>query len=242
MKITASTLFLAGVFAVANVFADAANTLIAFSTPGPDKYADGVTVVDGERYALVWTAGEDFAGFTTSGEAQVPSQKVIYVAPLAKNGCCPLTLFQIDSREAPEGGVYSVYLLDTRGSAAKEQVVITGSALAKTYSPSAASSKIATVAEDKTVDGAGKAVALQSTTAGVAHDPAVVAPVITGFKVDGAKVKITVANVFPGFAYEVKGGLDKQGTVASEATPKANNTLELTVDKEAAKFFSIKAK
>ena len=240
MKFTTSALLLTFAFSAMNVFADAANTLITFSTPGPDTYADGTPVVDGERYALVWTKGEDFAGFTTEGEAVDPKQKVIYKAPLAKDGRCPLTLFQIDSTKAPNGGVYSVYLLDTRGS--KEQVVVTGSALAKTYTAANTTAKITTVSEDKTIDEEGKKIALKSNAAGLVDKNGLAAPVITGFKVGDADVKITVSNIFPGFAYEVKGGLDKKSDVKSSIEVKDDNTLEFTVGAESAKFFSINAK
>ena len=30
------------------------DTIIVIETQGPDKYADGTTVLDGERYAIVW--------------------------------------------------------------------------------------------------------------------------------------------------------------------------------------------
>ena len=36
-------------------FAAVDDTLISFSTPGPDKYADGTDVLAGECYALVWS-------------------------------------------------------------------------------------------------------------------------------------------------------------------------------------------
>ena len=243
MKYATSALLFAFAFSAMSVFADAANTLITFSTPGPDKYADGVTVVDGERYALVWTNGEDFKGFTTEGEAVDPSQKVIYKAPLAKDGRCPLTLFQIDSAKAPVGGVYSVYLLDTRGSA--EQIVVTGSALAKTYKGAGGTANIAAAGEvDNTVNEAGEAVALKSTAAGLVDKNGLAAPVITGFKVGDADVTITVSNIFPGFVYEVKGGLDKKSDVkfSVEPDPDKDNTLVFTVGAESAKFFSINAK
>ena len=35
---------------------------VSFQTTGPDKYADGETVLDGECYALVWTADGVFEG------------------------------------------------------------------------------------------------------------------------------------------------------------------------------------
>lgn len=242
MKFTVAILSVLALFASSDVFADAANVLVSFSTPGPDKYVDGTTVADGERYALVWTKGEAFAGFTTAGEAVDENQLVVFKAPLAKGGRCPLTVFQIDSARAPVGGVYSVYLLDTRGS--KDQVVVTGSALAKTYKASGGYSKAVTLDEDKTVDGAGAPVALAATAVGLVDKNGLAAPVIKGFKVEGAFVKITVANVFPGFAYEVKAGATpgNRETIASRVTAKGDNTIELTVGKDDAKFFSINAR
>ena len=47
--------------ASAAAFAGMNNVVIAFSTPGPDKYSDGTTVVDGEKYEPVST--EDGAAF-----------------------------------------------------------------------------------------------------------------------------------------------------------------------------------
>ncbi len=241
MKISSIVSFFACALTAANLFADAANVLITFSTPGPDKYQDDVAVKDGEYYALVWTAGEDFAGFTTAGEAANADQKVIYKSPLAKDGRCPFTCFQIDSAKAPEGGVYSVYLLDTRGST-ENQMIVTGSVEAKTYAASTATAKIATVQTDATKAADGSTVALKATTAGLVDVNGLAAPKITGFKLVGSEVKITVANVMPGFAYEVKGGLDKTGDVTSTVVEKGDSTIEMTVNKDAAQFFSIKVK
>ncbi len=241
MKASSIVSFFACALMATNLFADAANVLITFSTPGPDTYQDGTTVKDGEYYALVWTAGEAFAGFTTAGEAVDPAQKVIYKSSLAKGGRCPFVCYQIDSTVAPEGGVYAVYLLDTRGST-KDQMIVTGSVAAKTYASSTTTSKIATVTTDATKATDGSDVALKATTAGLVDVNGLAAPKITDFKLVGSEVKITVANILPGLAYEVKGGLDKQGDVTSTVVDKGDSTIEMTVDKDAAQFFSIKVK
>ena len=48
-------------------FAGVDNVAITFSTPGPDAYRDGRTVLDGECYALVWTpTGASFGGSAAS--------------------------------------------------------------------------------------------------------------------------------------------------------------------------------
>lgn len=101
----------------AAVFAGMNNVVVSFSSNGPDTYKDGTTVVDGECYALVWTPeGATFGGINADGTAVAPS-KVALAAPLAKDGKCPLVMFQIDEDFAKAnfpGGTWGVYLLDTR--------------------------------------------------------------------------------------------------------------------------------
>ena len=245
MKVSLPALLLTGVLSAATAFSDAANTVILFSTPGPDKYQDNSTVQDGEYYALVWTAGEDFAGFTADGQAANSAQKVIYTASLAKNGRCPLTAFQIDSKEAPNGGVYSVYLLDTRATTTDaSSLVITGTSLAKTYTSSADSTaNVKTVATDNTVASDGTASGLKSAAANIVDTTGLITPQITGIKVVDGEVKITVANVYPGIAYEVKGGLDRASSVpTAKFAEVTDGTVEVTVPEQDAKFFSIKLK
>lgn len=101
----------------AAAFAGMDNVVIAFSTQGPDTYADGTTVLDNEYYALVWTPnGATFAGIDSTGAAVAPS-KIVLKAPVAQGGKCPDVLFQVDSGYAKANypdGTWGVYLLDTR--------------------------------------------------------------------------------------------------------------------------------
>ena len=46
-------LFTMVVAAFGAAFGAANDTILVFSTKGPDTYADGTSVLDGERYALV---------------------------------------------------------------------------------------------------------------------------------------------------------------------------------------------
>lgn len=89
---------------------------ISFSTKGPDRYADGSVVMDGECYALVWSNDGKFDGFTANGECIDSYDRIALIAPVARDGRCPPVLFQIPQIEAEElaGGQYAVYLLDTR--------------------------------------------------------------------------------------------------------------------------------
>ena len=104
-----------------SLFAGMNNVLVTFHTNGPDKYADGTTVVDGEIYALVWTpTGSTLAGFNADGTAIAPS-KVALKAPIAKGGKCPPVQFQLDEEFARvnyPNGTWAVCLLDTRKFAA----------------------------------------------------------------------------------------------------------------------------
>ena len=96
------------------------DTVVTFSTKGPDKYADDVTVLDGEYYALVWVKkGATFAGVTTDGKAvDETNNKILLKAPVAKGGKCPNIQYTIDeayySKNNLASGELFVYLLDTR--------------------------------------------------------------------------------------------------------------------------------
>lgn len=90
------------------------DSAIVFSTVGPDKYADGSTVLDGESYALVWTNDGVFEGFSADGKALDEKDKILIVAPLAKDGRCPKVMFQIPKANAATYGKFEVFLMDTR--------------------------------------------------------------------------------------------------------------------------------
>ena len=70
-------------------FAGMEDQVLRFSTPGPDRYADGSVVRDGECYALVWSPkGQAFAGFNADGTAVSANDRVVLAASLAKDGKC----------------------------------------------------------------------------------------------------------------------------------------------------------
>ena len=83
-------LMLAGLVLITGLaFADGADdTLITFSTNGaePDCYADGQPVMDGECYALVWSKDGVFEGLKADGSAIDPEDRILLVAPMARNG------------------------------------------------------------------------------------------------------------------------------------------------------------
>ncbi len=91
--------------------------ILRFSTTGIDRYADGAIVSDGECYALVWSpAGRTFSGFNADGTAASAQDRVVLAGPLALDGRCRDSIFQIsaDTYVALEGGEWAVCLVDTR--------------------------------------------------------------------------------------------------------------------------------
>ncbi len=120
MKKLAKTLFMTLVATVATgALADAADTLVKFSTKPTDLYADGTPVQKGEWYALCWSPNATFGGLNTDCTAAVEGDKVLLVAPLAAEGYCPPTIFELDSKTAPVDGNFFVLLLDTRDAQGK---------------------------------------------------------------------------------------------------------------------------
>ena len=105
--------------------------IIGFSTKGPDRYADGTIVLDGEVYALVWTrSGTAFAGFNVDGTpVDRDNASVLYAAPLAKGGRCESIKFVVDPlilKGWLANGVLSLHLLDTRAWAADGTAAVAG--------------------------------------------------------------------------------------------------------------------
>ena len=223
------------------------DTLITFSTPGPDVYGDGTAVLPGECYALVWSADGVFDGINADGSTVDANDKVVLVADIAKqdaagNGYCPLVVYQVDAELAKtlEGGQYAVYLLDTR---------VVGADGTKTVGGLDENGKLKAVNTLVAVsEGTAASAALGASTAAVAK-PAVSysvdsyakvdAPVITSVKVDGAKITITATGLSPVANYWVVKG----NSPGSVKTPIAEATFDAegkcTFDKPAESFFKI---
>ena len=214
------------------------DTLLMFSTQGPDKYLDGTQVLDGECYALCYVT--DAAAFKIKADGTAfAGGEVLLTAPVAKDGRCPNLLYVVDAAKAESlaGGAYGVYLLDTRVPKAEGGYTVAGVENGKA----------------KVVNGAG-AVAEGGTTGAEATDtiaqlPAAAAsgavtalsvidqPKITAIKVDGANIKLTVADLSPAADYQVTTGTD----VANVSEPVASTVdgSTFTVSKDAGKFFKV---
>lgn len=247
---------LAGIVMMAGlaVFADAANTLIYFRTTGPDTYADNTAVRDGERYALVWSQDGNFGGISADCTPVREGDRIIAVLSAAKGGCCPMAVYQIPSDEAPSSGVYEVYLLDTRvlddkgefsgfspWNGNKPSVVRKASAAVSSYSATSAGYGPAQSESSETAAKAGTATAVPL----AAQETK---PEVTGIKVDGPNVYITVKNTFPFLEYNVAGndtieGIDQADNkgVPRQGGATADEEITIVVPKEnSGKFFKVR--
>ena len=216
-------------------YGDAANTLVTFSTQGPDFYADGKTKVkDGEWYALVWSPRAEFGGIDVELKPVVEGDKIFLMAPLAKGARCPTVVYQLDSKVAPSSGNYFVYLLDTRNAqgavAGRDEATglptfVRGS-VATTATGKGGTSPVVTN-EQLQRDAEGNVVWNPSDASGVG------APTITGYTVEGGKSFITVSGMAPQVLYNVFTGNDlgaiSQSTLAVPLTA-SDNDVEFVID------------
>ncbi len=205
------------------------DALVAFSTKGPDRYADGSVVLDGEAYALVWSKDGVFDGFTADGKPSDPNDQVVLVAALARGGRCPDVLFQISTERADalKDGVCALYLLDTRVTAKTRAGAMPKGAVGGTietlngYGEVASSVKVSGTSHVKVVEGAGDGegqVASVTAAAPANCDQ----PKIKGLRIDGENVVLTVENL-KGYM-RVQGGDDVKASQTTGAATQTSGT------------------
>jgi len=211
--------------------------LVTFSTVGPDRYADDSVVLDGEYYALVWqNAKLGAVAFTASGEiANGADAAVLRVLPLAKDGCCPKTVFAIDADALPKlagTGCLRLYLLDTRTFDASGAVCVNGTRAVQGSAPVTASVSVSFT----NVTGQEDALAFVSSVLG----GDVPQPKITGIRVTPTAIELTVSSTVDTVNYVVSDGAGN----ALSAKPLAGGAgeIKLTIPRDAAQsqgFFKI---
>lgn len=232
MKKTLSLLAVAAIAGTA--FAAANDALISFSTVGEgyDTYADGTKVLDGECYALVWTA-KGSAGLTLAADGTAEGGEIVLAAPVAKDGHCPRIVFEVDADDMAakyKGGTWSVYLLDTRrwgaDGVARPAGTVSGKVrLVNAAAPVAAKVGVSTASSVETAVSSGTVASVA--TAVPAGAPA---PEITGIRVDGANVFVTVKGTVPYLQYGLAEG--KTPDAVSTAVDSAPQTGAAAADEE----------
>ena len=247
---------LAALASVATFAASPDDVVLAFSTPGPDTYKDGTTVVrDGEYYAVVWTAANAaFAGIDANGKAIGEDSKVVLKAQLAKDGKCPSVVFRLPADYevdgvtvgalAASGGTWSVYLLDTRRFVTDENDVITAEVESVGGSNAIVGYGLAGSAENMGSAAAGSAVATTDQSAAPEEAKNLR---IKDIKFVGDNVHITVLGSLSSLAYELKAG-DEPDALESPADGKAQygkdggELLIVTPKVPGAQFFQVNRK
>jgi len=189
----------------------------SFSTVGPDKYADGTTVLDGECYALVAAVG-GFDGFNVDGTLKDAADKLLAALPLAKGGKCEPVIFNVDSADIPEGAELGIYLLDTRKFIEGKAMVqgLTGGKLAFVNAYEKTDVEVVAAGAGSTpTSGAGTAATDGTGAAGSILPANVPQPVIAKIDVLGESVVLTVTETVANVNYQIVGG----------ATPASMNVL-----------------
>lgn len=206
MKKTISALF---AIASAAVFAGAGDLLVMFSTPGPDKYADGTDVLVGETYGLFYT-----------DEQGVQNPNPVFTYRTKSDGCCTPVMFVIDENDAGKyrAGKLEVYLLDTRdnngSSMGTPKGIVAGEPIVKSKTASAS----VTVSNSDSIN------SVDSATS-VAFD--IPEPVITGIDFDDDKVLLGVKGLVPCVGYAIKSGANTTEitTPAGEISYESETTI-----------------
>ena len=186
------------------------DSLLMFSTQGPDKYSDGTQVLDGECYALCYVTDAGAFAIKADGTAAAGGE-VLLTAPVAKDGRCPNLLYVVDAAKAESltGGSYAVYLLDTRTSKAAGAALANGkdgAALVVNGVGKVTEGGTAGTTDTESTDTIAQLPAASATGSAVQVASVIDNPTITAIKVDGANIKLTVANLSPAANYQVVTG------------------------------------
>lgn len=208
-------------------FAD--RVVISYLSLGPDKYANGAEVQEGEFYALVFVkAGAEFAGFNADGTLADPKNgEILEMGPWAKKWAldavaCPPHNIQPDDAEAAKyaDGSFRLYVLDTRDVNGKLSGYVETE---KGFKPNAVSGYgLASSVKFKMGENASTAMAQTSVRASVqsAVPPTAPAPKITGIRIKDGFAYLTVENTVPYLQYNVATGA-KPGEVANRQAAEA---------------------
>lgn len=211
---------------------------VSFSTTGADKYADGSDVLDGEVYALVWTADGVFEGLNADGTTIDANDKLVVALALNQGEDVVINIDAANPMLA--SGQFGAYLVDTRtfgeDGVAKAAGLKNGklkrvNATQKlgsqvSVSTSGAAETLATAAEKKAVASALPADIPQ--------------PKITDMELTPDNVILTVEGTAECANYAIQGG-DTPTVNGATGTPKTGNgTIKLVYPKKAGgNFFKV---
>ncbi len=255
---------LIGAMMVAAGASAAAPSWVKFSSVGPDKYADGTPVEEGEVYALVWVAtGSSFKGINAKTGELVDSEnnKIVAAASLATaKHNCPNVVFPLRGENAKliDTGTFSVYLFDTRVT--KTVVDATTGQTTTTTTVGVGKDFDFTATKDFAINGYAPASAtitngdtavaqdaVAMTEASVLPNEDLPDPVVQAIEIKNGQVHVTVNNTLPYLRYTISAGaspkdLSKGNVKVTGLTgmKKPADSMTLIVDKpEENRFFKV---
>ena len=225
-------------------FAAADDILVTFSTPGPDTYVDGTTVLDNEYYALCWST--NFPDFKINPDGTAEGGSIVLAAPIAKDGRCPTIVYEVDANLAASdyvGGEWAVYMLDTRKFTRDGEGNLVASLSGSSKSVNM-SGQVGTA-----VAGPGSVANLYGVTAQsneIAADEETLKPEITSIRIVGGYVWVMAKNVAPYLTWGLAGGdtPDKIDTAKGDSQSGMNADKDdeitfVTPVKEGGEFFKV---
>lgn len=193
------------VFGTAAAFAAATDSKVIAESIGPDCYADGTQVRDGERYALVWSPGE-FGGFKADGSLVNDADQVLVIAAQAKDGRCKAFSWAVPGELVDKGGQFGLYLLDTRSFADDGTVSFAAAEGATKVAAVAGAVKAAAIIDIKASTTAVGGAPVQAAATALPADAK--QPTVKAVRVDDAAglVYVTVENTEGYLAYDLAAG------------------------------------
>jgi hypothetical protein len=196
---------------------------LTFSTMGIDRYADGAKVLNNEKYALVYmtSAMTNFGGFYTDGTlVNTNENQVLWTFAVAADGRCPEQCVQFDGSiiKKNAGGKYVVVLLDTRAPDTATTGTLGNIVVGWSEPVQSSIAESSTGGPDSISTGdivrAGNAPQLTSD---------ITPPVITGVRIAGDKVIVTVENASPKAYYALSATDDVNKGKGQWVTEARNN-------------------
>lgn len=244
---------------IPSVSAASGDVLLSFSTKGPDCYADGSSVLEGELYALVWIRnGCTFSGIDMNGQAvNLDDNAVVAAVPRAQYSRrhggmrCPRTVFQLraSAQAAYAGGSFALAVLDTRVSDGKGGFVpsgrlsdVKGWGLIENSTVKSVSSGCAMVS-----NAGGERGGATTTASAVPAGEEIPQPRITGIKVENGYVRLTVKGTSARVLYNVAAGATPDrprnrhaASVPAQGHVRADQEIEMLVPiQDGQRFFQV---
>lgn len=228
---------------------------VSFSSTGPDTYADGVEVLEGEVYALVWVkTGYEFQGFKAEDGSLVdPVNNDVFCRAAIADGTnhrCNGTIYIVtDSAKLEKlgsGSLY-VYLLDTRKTDVDDNgVAVSTVAMGNTkvdgkYVVNGCEKIDAVISTSTVVAVDAEKAAGSGETVAAALPADVPDPSVSEISVTDGKVQVVVENTKPYVRYNIFGGetLGTYEPLANGVNGVEGGIIKFILDNPEAKFFRI---